>query len=155
MKQVTRCWCVPSHRLYLLISFDAQIDKPPPLDFEAKIKKLLQWFWYPNHQNVAVGFEAKTEKPAILVSSTCMIQIAHGITRPPDHTITEYPTYAWSSPMLRTKSPTPTSIFVVACHVVFVTYTSWDKQTYFCTPNNLIWVSSTEKHRIQIQTNPN
>jgi hypothetical protein len=57
-----------------------------------------------------------------------------------------------SSQILRTKSPTSSSLLVVARHVAFATYTSWDKQTRFSTPNNSIWVSSTKKRRIQIQT---
>jgi hypothetical protein len=54
--------------------------------------------------------------------------------------------------ILYTKSPTPTSILITAHHVAFATYISRDKQTHFFTPNNSIWVNSTEMHQIQIQT---
>jgi hypothetical protein len=33
---------VSSHRLHPLIGFEAQIDKPPPLAFEAQTKKPLR-----------------------------------------------------------------------------------------------------------------
>jgi hypothetical protein len=79
------------------------------------------------------------------------MRITHGVTRPPDRLTIEYPTCAWSSPILRIEY-TPASILVVICHVVFTTYTSWDKQTHFSILNNSIWVSSTEIRRIQIQT---
>jgi hypothetical protein len=75
MKQTSRCRCVFSHRLYLLIGFEAQTDKPPPLGFDVQTKKLSRWFWGINHQTVAVvlranhqtidlGFEARTKKPS-------------------------------------------------------------------------------------------
>jgi hypothetical protein len=88
----------------------------------------------------------------LLVSSTCTMWIAHDITWPPDHPATKYLTCVWSSPILRTKSPTPVSILIAACHVASTTYTSQDKQTCFCTLNDSIWVSSTEMCQIQIQT---
>jgi hypothetical protein len=46
----------------------------------------------------------------------------------------------------------PASILVIARHVAFATYTSRDKETCLSTPNNSIWVSSTEIRQIQIQT---
>jgi hypothetical protein len=98
------------------------------------------WFW---------GY---TWKPTLLISSTCTMRIAHGVTQPLDHLATEYLTCVWSSLILCTKSPTPASILVIARHVTFTTYTSRDKQTRFSTPNNSMWVSSTEMCRIQIQT---
>jgi hypothetical protein len=88
----------------------------------------------------------------LLVSSMCMMQIAHSVTRPPDRPATEYPTCVWSSPILHTKSSTPALILVVARHVAFTTYTSQDKKTRFSTLNNSIWVSSTKMRWIQIQT---
>jgi hypothetical protein len=155
MKQATECRRVSSHRLYLLIDFEAQADKPHPPDFEAQTKKPSRWFWCPNHQTIAASFEAQTRKHMLLVSSTCMMQITNGVTQPPDRAATEYLTCVWSSLILRTKSPTSASTLVVARHVAFTTYTSRDKQTCFSTPNNSIWVSSTKMHRIQIQTKPN
>jgi hypothetical protein len=41
---------------------------------------------------IATDFEAKPKKPVLLVSYTCMMQIAHGVIRPPDRQTTEYPT---------------------------------------------------------------
>jgi hypothetical protein len=70
------------------------------------------------------------------------MQITHGVTRPPDHPATEYPTCASSSLILYTKSSTPASILIVAHHVAFATNTLQDKQTRFSTSNNSIWVSS-------------
>jgi hypothetical protein len=73
MKQATGCQHMFSHRLHLLVSFEAQTIKPPPLSFEAQTKKLSQWFWGTNHQTVAVvlmsnhqttdlDFEVQTKK---------------------------------------------------------------------------------------------
>jgi hypothetical protein len=118
----------------------------------------------PKPRNQRSGFEAKpltnyhhrfwgqTGEPALLVSSMCMMRITYGVTRPPDRLATKYPTCAWSSPILRTKSPTPFSILIIAYLVAFATYTSRDKQTRFSTINNSIWVSTTEMRWIQIQT---
>jgi hypothetical protein len=85
MKQPTGCQCVSSHRLHPLISFEAQIDKPPPIWFWGPNQKIITvilrpkapnhrpWFWgtneqtdavvlRPNHwQTVIIGFEAKLE----------------------------------------------------------------------------------------------
>jgi hypothetical protein len=33
-----------------------------PLNFKSQNKKPSRWFWGPNHQTVAIGFEAQTEK---------------------------------------------------------------------------------------------
>jgi hypothetical protein len=43
------------------------------LGFEAQIKKPSQWFWGPNHQPVAAGFEAQTGKP----STTLVVRLNH------------------------------------------------------------------------------
>jgi hypothetical protein len=122
------------------------------------------WFWgpkqetvtvilRPNHWQIAASdFEAKAKKLVLLVSSTCIIRIAHGITRPPDHLTTEYPTYVWSFSILCTKSPTPTSIFVTVHHVTFSL--AHHETSNYISPN---WItqsgaSSAEMHQIQIQT---
>jgi hypothetical protein len=104
-----------------------------PLGFVAQTKKSSQWFWGLNHQTVDLGFEPQTKKlshwfwgqttnkpslvvlrlnreTTLLVSSICMLWIAHGVTRPLDLSAIEYLTCAWSSPILRTKSPTPASL---------------------------------------------
>jgi hypothetical protein len=44
-------------------SFVTQPTNHSPLGFEAQIKILSRWFWGPNHQIIAAGFEAQTEKP--------------------------------------------------------------------------------------------
>jgi hypothetical protein len=49
-------------RLHPPIDFMAQPTKRSPLGFEAQTKKLLQWFWGPNHQTVVASFEAQTGK---------------------------------------------------------------------------------------------
>jgi hypothetical protein len=59
-KQDAICRLVSSHRLYPLIGFEAQTDKPH--GFDAKTKKLSQWFWGTNHQTVDRGFEFQTKK---------------------------------------------------------------------------------------------
>jgi hypothetical protein len=38
-----------------------------PLGFEAQTKKLLRWFYGPNHQTTATSFEAQTGKPEQVV----------------------------------------------------------------------------------------
>jgi hypothetical protein len=40
-KQAAGCQRVSSHCLHLLIGFEAQTDKPPPLSFDAQTKKPL------------------------------------------------------------------------------------------------------------------
>jgi hypothetical protein len=53
--------CVPRHPPS--ISFVAQPTNRSPLSFDAQTKKPSWWFWGPNHQTGAVGFEAQTGKP--------------------------------------------------------------------------------------------
>jgi hypothetical protein len=139
--QVVGCRRVSSHRLHPFIDFEVQSNKPPSI-----------WFWSSNQQNIDTDFEAQTGKPTLLVFFLCMMWITHGVTRPPDRLATEYLTYARSSPILRTKSPTPASIIIIARHIAFATYTSWDKQMHFSTPNSWTWISSIEMRLIQIQT---
>jgi hypothetical protein len=122
-----------------------------PLWFEVQTKKPLWWFWDLNHQTIDFGFEAQIKKPVILVFFMCTTCIAQGITRTPDRPTIEYPTCARSSSILRIKSPTPALILDATHHVAFTAYISRDKQTYFSTPNNSIWVSSTEMRQIRIQ----
>jgi hypothetical protein len=80
-----------------------------------------------------------------------MVQTTHNVTRPPDHLATEYLTYVWPSPILRTRSPTPVMILVAAHHVAPVTCTPWEKQTWFSTRNKNKG-KTTKTSRIQIQT---
>jgi hypothetical protein len=46
------------------VGFVAQPTNRSLLGFEAQIKKPSRWFWGPNHQTVAVDFEAQTKKPS-------------------------------------------------------------------------------------------
>jgi hypothetical protein len=45
------------------ISFKAQPTNHRPLGSKGQTKKPSRWFWDPNHQTVAAGFEIQTEKP--------------------------------------------------------------------------------------------
>jgi hypothetical protein len=133
MKQAIGCRCVSSRRLHPLIDFEAQIDKPPPTCFWGtnqetiavilmpKLPNRQHWFSGPNQKTVAMVLRLNREIHDF-VSSTCMIRIAHGVTRPPDRLAIEYPTCAWLSPIFHTKSPTTLSILVVIHHVASVTH---------------------------------
>jgi hypothetical protein len=136
----------------LPLGFEAQITKPSTLGLRLKPRNCRGGFEAKPLTNRRHQFLGQTRKPVLLVSSTCTMRVAHDITWAPDCLAPEYPTCAWLSPILYTKSPTPTSIHIVARHVAFATYMSWDKQTRFSTSNNLIWVSSIEMRWIQIQT---
>jgi hypothetical protein len=78
-----------------------------------------------------------------------MVRTAHSVTRPLDRLATEYPTYAWSSLILYTSSPTPTMILIATRHVAPVTCTPRDKQTRFSTQTDM--GRTTKTSRIQIQ----
>jgi hypothetical protein len=97
------------------------------------------WFW------------GQTKKPALLVSS-CTVQIAHNITRPPDRPAIEYLIYAWLSLILYTRSPTPATILITARNAAPVTCTPQDKQTRFF--NKKDKGKTTEMSQIRIQTSP-
>jgi hypothetical protein len=165
MKQATGCRGVFSHRLHPHIGFEAQTDKPPPTwfggsnqwfcgpnhqtadaGFEAQTGKPERVVLRPNHKNSSHLFWGQTgrnrwpwfwgwtKKPMLLVF-LCIVQTAHSVTRPLDHPATKYPTHAWPSTVLYTKSPTPASIIVAARHATPVTYTPWNKQTWFSKQN--------------------
>jgi hypothetical protein len=51
------------HRLHPPIGFVAQPRNHSPLGFKAQTKNPPQWFWGLNHQSIAAGFKAQTEKP--------------------------------------------------------------------------------------------
>jgi hypothetical protein len=109
-------------------------------------------FWGPNRETRRPWFWESTKKHALLIS-LCTVQIAHGVTRPLDHLAIEYLTCAWSSPILFTSSPTPAMILVVVRHIIPVTYTSRDKQTWFST--RIDRGRTTETSRIRIQATAN
>jgi hypothetical protein len=54
----------------------AQSTNRSPLGFETQNKKLSRWFWCPNHQTRAAGFEAQTGKP----STTLVLRLKPGET---------------------------------------------------------------------------
>jgi hypothetical protein len=74
-KQAIRCRRVSSHHLHLLISFEAQTDKPPPTWFCDSNQKIITVilrpkspnrscrFWGINWKTRASGFEAKPQEP--------------------------------------------------------------------------------------------
>jgi hypothetical protein len=55
--------CAP-RRLHPPVDFVAQPTNRDPFGFDVQTKKPSRWFWGPNHQTVAVGFEAQTRKPS-------------------------------------------------------------------------------------------
>jgi hypothetical protein len=79
-----------------------------------------------------------------------MVQTTHGVIRPPDYPATEYPTCVWPSLVLHTRSPTPATIIIAACHVAPATCTPRDKQTRF-SKQNKINVQPSKLPRIRIQ----
>jgi hypothetical protein len=89
-------------------------------------------FWGPNRETHRPWFWGSTKKSALL-ASMCIMQTTHSITWPLDHLADEYPTCAWSSPVLCTRSSNHATIFVAVHHVTPVTYTSRDKQMRFFT----------------------
>jgi hypothetical protein len=106
-------------------------------------------FWGPNRETRRPWCWGSTKKPALLVS-LCIVQTARNVTRPPDRQAIEYSTCAWPSPVLCIRSPTPATILVVARHVTPVTYTPWDKQTWFSIQTNM--GKTTKISQIRIQT---
>jgi hypothetical protein len=126
--------------------FYGAIDKPKPT-----------WFWGSNHQTVATGFEAQTEKPVTVVlmpnhwqtvdcgfeaqprnmcfSSLCAWYRSH--TTSPDLTIIWPPSTQPTQPssVLCTRSPTHATILVAAHHAAPPTYTPRDMQTQFSKRN--------------------
>jgi hypothetical protein len=110
--------------------FEVKLGETVATDFEAKPKKTVRVVLRPNHlQTVDLGFEAQPRNPRF--SSSC----AH--YRP--HTVSPDLPIVWPSsirpvrpsPVLYTKSSTPSKILIAAYHVTPVTCTSRDKQTWF------------------------
>jgi hypothetical protein len=105
-----------------------------------------EWFWGQTTRTIATGFETKSRETVNLgfeaklrnllsLCPLCAVQTTHNVIWPLDRPTIEYPSCAWPSLVLCTKSPTPTTILVAACHVTPVTYTSWEKHTRFSTRN--------------------
>jgi hypothetical protein len=74
--------------------FDTQIAKPSTLVLRSKPRNRHSGFEAKPLTNRCHWFWDQTEKPTLLISATCTMWIAHGITRPPDHLATEYSTCA-------------------------------------------------------------
>jgi hypothetical protein len=114
----------------------------------------------PNPGNLKLPvLRTNREKPSTLVLrpnqethalvSLCMVQTSYDVTRPPNHLGTEYPTYVLPFSVLCSRSSTPSTILVTACHVAPVTYTSRDKQTRFSTRTDRGRITETSRIRIQ------
>jgi hypothetical protein len=119
-------------------NFEAQITKLKLSVLRPKSKNRWHWFW------------GSIKKTALLIFM-CMIQTAHGVTQLPDRPVTKYPTYAWPSRILCTKSPGLATILIVARHVASAICTLRDKQTRFSTRNKNK-SKTTKISRIWIQT---
>jgi hypothetical protein len=145
-KQSVRSWHVSHSILHLLILWRNQqtevclVLRSKPRNrrsnFEAQITKLELSVLSTKPGNHRSWFWGLTKKLTPLISS-CIVQTAHGVTRPPDRPVTEYPTYAWPSPILCTRSPTPATILVIVRHVTPTTCTPRDKQTRFSTQTKI------------------
>jgi hypothetical protein len=65
---------------------------------------------------VANKCQQGSTKKLMLLISLCMVQTADSVTWPLDHLAIEYPTCAWPSPVLCTRSPTPATVRSNAHH---------------------------------------
>jgi hypothetical protein len=103
-------------------------------DFEAKLVKTVRVVLRPNHsQTIDLGFKAQSRNPRSSFSRAR--RRPH--TVPPDLSIARPPSTrpVRSSPVLYTRSPTPTTILIIACHAAPATCTPRDKQTQFSKRN--------------------
>jgi hypothetical protein len=132
-KKSLRWFCWSNHQT-AATGFEIQTGKPERVVLRPNHKNRSHRFWGQTGRNCRPCFWGWTKKPALLVS-LCTVQITHSVTWPLDRLATKYPTCAWPSPVLCTKSPTPASILVTARHAAPITYTSRDKQTCFSTQN--------------------
>jgi hypothetical protein len=114
-KKLSRWFCGPNHQT-ADVSFDAQIEKSKRVILRPKHKNCNHRFWDQIRRNRRPWFWGWTKKPTLL-TSLCMMHIAHSVTRPLDRPTTENPTCVWSSPIICTKSPTHVSILVAVHHV--------------------------------------
>jgi hypothetical protein len=102
--------------------------KPEPPILRPNREKPSQWFWW---QPVDHGFNAQPRN--LYLSSPCAWCRLH--TASPDLPIVR-PSSIWPvqpSPILYTRSPTPTTILVATHHTAPITCTLWDKQMWFST----------------------
>jgi hypothetical protein len=125
----------PSH------CFWGQIRENRPTSFEAKVKKIITLLLRSNHwqtvpvilswQTVDLGFKAQPRNPR---SSSPRARCKRH-TASPDLSIVRPPNIrpVQPSPVLCTRSPTPATILIAACHATPATCTPWDKQMWFST----------------------
>jgi hypothetical protein len=128
-KKLSQWFCGSNHQT-AAVGFEAQTGKPERVVLRLNHKNCSHQFWGQTGRNNWPWLWGWTKKPVLLIS-LCMVQITHSVTWPLDHPAAEYPTCAWPSLALWTKSPTPASILIAARHAAPATYTSWDMQTWF------------------------
>jgi hypothetical protein len=133
--------------------FEAKPTKTVAAGFEAKLLETVQVVLSPNHsQTVNLGFEAQLRNPR----SSSPRARCRPHTAPPGLS-TARPPSTWPvrpSPVLCTRSPTPTTVLIAARHAAPTTCTPWDKQTQFFKRNKDKKKNKMNLSRIQIQTSP-
>jgi hypothetical protein len=115
-------------------SFEVKLEKTIVTGFEAKRVKTVRVVLRPNHsQTVDLGFEAQPRNPH---SSSPRAQ-CRPHTAPPNLSTARPPSTqpVRPSPVLCTRSPTPSMILVAACHATPATCTPREKQTRFSKQN--------------------
>jgi hypothetical protein len=113
-------------------SFDAKLGETVITSFETKPGETVSVVLRPNHwQTTDLGFEAQPRNSrSSFPRARCRPHTPLAdlpIVRPLSTR------HVWPSPILCTRSPTPTMILIAACHVAPTTCTSQDKQTWFFT----------------------
>jgi hypothetical protein len=115
-------------------SFEVKLEKTIVTGFEAKRVKTVRVVLRPNHsQTVDLGFEAQPRNPH---SSSPRAQ-CRPHTAPPNLSTARPPSTqpVRPSPVLCTRSPTPSMILVAARHATPATCTPREKQTRFSKQN--------------------
>jgi hypothetical protein len=145
------------------------------LGFEAQLRNRHHWFWGQTEETVTTGFEIKPEKTVLVVlrpnhsqtidpgfeaqprnsRSLSLRACCTPHMAPPDLSIARPPSTRPVRPcsVISTRSPTPTTILVIARHVASATCTLRDKQTRFF-KRTKDKVKITEQSQIGIQTSP-
>jgi hypothetical protein len=133
--------------------FEAKPLETVATSFDAKPVKTVRLVLRPNHsQTVDLAFEAQPRNPRSLSPhARCRPD-----TAPPDLSTARPPSTrpVCSSPVLCIRSPTPTTVLVVARHAAPATCTPRNKQTWFSKWNKGKQKNKTKLSRIQIQTSP-
>jgi hypothetical protein len=110
--------------------FEANPEKTVTAGFEVKQPETVRVVLRPNYlQTVDLGFETQPRNSR----SSSPRAWCRPHMEPPDIFIAQPPStrHEWSSPVLCTRSPTPVTILIAACHATPVTCTPRDKQTWF------------------------